>query len=586
MAYEAALTLVKVIQDISANKYILPSIQREFTWTSSQIESLFDSLMQEYPIGTFLFWELPQSKYNEYEFYKFLQDYHEKNARHNPKINLNGTENAMAVLDGQQRLTSLFIGLKGTYAYKIPRFRWNSDYAFPKRKLYLNILRQAKENEDNNIYDFRFLTDDEIKKYKDDSNYYWFEVGQILNMPDLGAVAKYVNRNIYKNAIYDEDQGDFAMDCMGQLFKVIHTQPIVSYYKVQMEELDKVLNIFIRVNNGGTPLSYSDLLLSIATAQWETLDAREEITEFVDVLNGIGRGFNVNKDFVLKSSLVLTPGLNIAFKVDNFNKTNMHKIEENWKTIKASLYSAFTLISSFGFSRESLMSNNAIIPIACYLKTIGLPAHFETSKAYTENRKLIKKWLIMSLMKKTFSGQPDNVLRPLRDIIEANGDNDFPLAAITERLRRTNKSIVFTNDDIETLLDRKYGKPETISTLMLLYPQLDFNNEFHVDHMYPKSKFTKKTLRSKGVADELIGEYMDRVNSIANLQLLAAISNIEKQDTDFDAWFEKNYPTEVGKIEYRRVNYLPDMEYTYANFLQFTDERKKLMRKRFEELLL
>ena len=584
MAYEAPLTIFDVVQDISSNKYILPSIQREFTWTSSQIEQLFDSLMQEYPIGTFLFWELPPSKYSEYEFYKFLQNYHEKNARHNPKIDLKGSENVMAVLDGQQRLTSLFVGLKGTYAYKIPRFRWNSDYAFPKRKLYLNIVGQATEGE--NLYDFRFLTDDDISKAKDDPKYYWFEVGQILTMPDLSAVTKYVNRQVYKNDMYDEDQDDFAMDCMAQLYKVIHTQPIISYYKVKTEELDKVLNIFIRVNNGGTPLSYSDLLLSIATAQWESHDAREEITEFVDELNSIGRGFNVNKDFVLKSSLVLTGFRNIAFKVDNFNKTNMLKIEDNWQTIKSALYSAFTLVSSFGFNRDSLKSNNAVIPIAYYLKTIGLPAHFETATAYAENRKLIKKWLIMSLIKRTFSGQPDNVLRPLRDLIDTNGANNFPLDAIVERLRGTSKSIVFTNDDIDMLLEHKYGKGETLTALMLLYPQLDFNNMFHVDHMYPKSKFTKKILRGKGVDENLIGEYMEQVNNIANLQLLAAIPNIEKQNEDFDVWFKKTHPAEAEQIEYRKVNYLPKMEYTYGNFLQFTDERKKLIRKRFEEILL
>lgn len=583
MAYEAPLTIFDVVKDISSNKYILPSIQREFTWTTSQIEQLFDSLMQEYPIGTFLFWELPPSKYGEYEFYKFLQNYHEKNARHNPKIDLKGSDNVMAVLDGQQRLTSLFVGLKGTYAYKIPRFRWNSDYAFPKRKLYLNIVGKATEGE--NLYDFRFLTDEEIKKAKEDPKYFWFEVGQILNMPDLSAVSKYVNRQVYKNDMYDEDQDDYAMDCMAQLYKVIHTQPIISYYKVKTEELDKVLNIFIRVNNGGTPLSYSDLLLSIATAQWETYDAREEITEFVDELNSIGRGFNVNKDFVLKSSLVLT-GLNVAFKVDNFNKTNMLKIEDNWKTIKSALFSAFTLVSSFGFNRDSLKSNNAVIPIAYYLKTIGVPAHFETATAYAENRKLIKKWLIMSLIKRTFSGQPDNVLRLLRDLIEANGTNSFPLDAIVDKLRGTSKSIVFTNDDIDMLLEHKYGKGETLTALMLLYPQLDFNNMFHVDHMYPKSKFTKKILKGKGISEDLIGEYMERVNNIANLQLLAAIPNIEKQNEDFDIWFEKTHPTEAERIEYRKVNYLPDMEYTYGNFLKFTYDRRELIKARFEELLL
>ena len=52
----------------------------------------------------------------------------------------------------------------------------------------------------------------------------------------------------------------------------------MNYYQEKDQDLDKVLNIFIRVNSGGTPLSYSDLLLSVADAPVEALDAREEIT--------------------------------------------------------------------------------------------------------------------------------------------------------------------------------------------------------------------------------------------------------------------------------------------------------------------
>jgi len=348
----------------------------------------------------------------------------------NPKTNPRGSEKVMAVLDGQQRLTSLYIGLKGTYAYKIPHKQWNNDSAFPKRKLYLNVVEPAPEGD--NKYDFRFLTTEEAKIDPDDQEHYWFEVGKILKMSELSDVTDFLINNILY--AYPKECGTFVNKTLSQLFKVIHTQPIISYYKVRTEELDKVLNIFIRVNSGGTPLRYSDLLLSIATAQWETLDAREEITEFVDELNSIGRGFNVNKDFVLKSSLVLTDFRNIAFKVDNFNKANMLKIEDNWQTIKTALYSAFTLVSSFGFNRDSLKSNNAVILIAYYLKMLGLPLNFETATAYTDNRKKIKKWLIMSLIKRTFSGQPDNVLRPLRDIIAENGNNDFSIEAITERL--------------------------------------------------------------------------------------------------------------------------------------------------------
>lgn len=348
MAYESPLTIADVVKDISANKYVLPSIQREFVWSTSQIEKLFDSVMQDYPFGAFLFWELSKDQNTLYDFYSFLQNYHEKNARHNPKVNLTGNDNVMAVLDGQQRLTSIYIGLKGTYAYKMPFKQWKNNSAFPERKLYLNIVEQAKDETDK--YEFSFFTADEVKN---DTDHYWFEVGKILDMTELGDVMNYLMQNIAFSGVYTQDQCIFANATLSQLFKVIHTQPSISYYKVKSEELDKVLQIFIRVNSGGTVLSYSDLLLSIATAQWEFLDARKEITEFVDYINTIGSGFNINKDFILKASLVLTGFSDIAFKVDNFNKQNMLKIEQNWQTIKNVYYSGiFARFKLWIFKRQ------------------------------------------------------------------------------------------------------------------------------------------------------------------------------------------------------------------------------------------
>ena len=569
MAYESPLTIAEVVKDISANKYVLPSIQREFVWSTSQIEKLFDSVMQDYPFGAFLFWELSKEQNTLYDFYSFLQNYHEKTARHNPKVNLTGNDNVMAVLDGQQRLTSIYIGLKGTYAYKMPFKQWKNNSAFPERKLYLNIVEASKDETDK--YEFSFLATDDVKN---DAEHYWFEVGKILDMPELGAVVNYLMQNIAFSGVYTQDQTIFANATLSQLFKVIHTQPSISYYKVKSEELDKVLQIFIRVNSGGTVLSYSDLLLSIATAQWESLDARKEITEFVDYINSIGSGFNVNKDFILKASLVLTGFSDIAFKVDNFNKQNMLKIEQNWQVIKTSITQTFLLVSSFGFSRDSLKSNNAVIPIAYYLMTIGNPSNFEVSSNTVDNRKKIKKWLTMSLIKRAFGGQSDSILRPLREVIKANGNNEFPLDEIINRLRGTSKTIVFTDDDIEALLELQYGRADTLMVLMMLYPSLDYNNKFHIDHIYPKSKFTKTSLLKKEIAQDNVEEYMNHVNDISNLQLLAAIPNIEKQDKDFEEWFADTCPTDTDKIQYRKINYLPEMQYSYDLFLQFVSERR------------
>ena len=582
MAYETPLTIAEVMQDISTNKYVLPSIQREYVWDTDQIETLFDSLMQDYPIGAFLFWEIDKSRLLDYDFYEFLRNYHEKTGTHNKKVDLKGSDGVTAVLDGQQRLTSIYIGLKGSYAYRLKYKQKKNDNAYPTRYLYLNLLDDAKD--ESNKYDFRFLTDDE---YKGMTEGYWYKVGDILTMTQPGETSQYVLDHIAFAGAYTKEQTMHANNTLQKLYNVVHTDKTLSYYKEKSVELDKVLNIFIRVNSGGTVLTYSDLLLSIASAQWENHDAREEITEFVEEVNAIGGGFRINKDFVLKTALVLTDFTDIAFKVDNFNKPNMMMIEANWDNIKRAIKQSVNLVSSFGYSGETLSSNNALIPIAYYLLTIGMPENFVESGTTRDNKAKIKKWLIMALLKKAFSGQPDNVIRPIRDIIRENGTGDFPISQIIDRFKGTNKSILFTEDDIdEYLLKLKYGKSETLSTLMLLYPSLDFSNKFHEDHMYPKSKFRKSYLRKMGVPEEKLDEYIDTVNDISNLQLLPAQLNEEKLNSDFDTWFNTEQITETDKIQYRKIHYLPDMEYTYPVFLAFVAKRKELLKSKLKDILL
>src|SRR5690606_582922 len=118
-----------------------------------------DSIMRDYPISTFLFWQVERDRINEFQFYEFLRHYHERDATHNPKASLANDEDVVAILDGQQRLTSLYIGLKGTYAEKVKGKRWDSNKAFPKKKLYLNLLPPAEDIEKH--YEFEFLSEDE-----------------------------------------------------------------------------------------------------------------------------------------------------------------------------------------------------------------------------------------------------------------------------------------------------------------------------------------------------------------------------------------------------------------------------------------
>src|SRR5690348_18478691 len=95
-------------------QYFLPAIQREFVWKPEQVAQLFDSIMRGYPISSFLFWELDEANKGRWEIYRFIQDFDERGS-HNPAANAHGVQQLTLVLDGQQRLTSLLIGLRGTY---------------------------------------------------------------------------------------------------------------------------------------------------------------------------------------------------------------------------------------------------------------------------------------------------------------------------------------------------------------------------------------------------------------------------------------------------------------------------------------
>jgi uncharacterized protein with ParB-like and HNH nuclease domain len=579
MAFVEPITIKQALDGVHKKKYLLPAIQREFVWDTYQIERLFDSIMRDYPISSFLFWEVDKNNIKNYQFYEFVRDYHERDNTHNPKANVDGENGITAILDGQQRLTSLYIGLKGTYAYKLPRKRWDNDDSFPKRKLCLNLVAPADDDSDLE-YDFKFLTKKEYKQ--NDENHFWFSVGDILNFEEAVDVNDYLLEKDISE--YGKEKFRYANKTLFKLYEVIHKNKSINFFLEKGESLDKVLNIFIRVNSGGTQLSYSDLLLSIATAQWKVKDAREEITSFVKEVNSIGDGFNINKDFVLKSCLVLSGFKDIAFKVDNFNHENMFTIEKRWEDITKAIKSAVILLASLGYHRDTLTSNNALIPIAAYLYKIKSPENFSESSKFLNDRKKIFKWLVMVLLKRTFSGQPDNVLRPIREVINESED-EFPFDEIIKKLKGSPKAISFDEDEIDNLLYYQYAQPYSYSVLAFIYPSLDFRNKFHQDHIFPKYLFTAQRLKKRGIKDDDVEFYLQNYNYLANLQLLEGVPNQEKSRKDFDAWIKEKYPDKNERRGYMERNFIPNIDLTLENFRQFIEEREKLIISAFKRLL-
>jgi hypothetical protein len=572
MAFQTPITVKEAINNIHAKKYLLPAIQREVVWDTAQIERLFDSLMRDYPIGSFLFWMVKRKRTSTYQFYEFVRNYHERDNSHNAKANVSGEDDIVGILDGQQRLTALYVGLRGSFAHKEPRKRWNNPHAFPVRRLYLNLRSASKDESRDVLYDFRFFTEQEAET--SDASTYWFKVSEILDVDEQFQVNEY----LIAHGLMDGDKkaAKFANQTLFKLWAVVHESRVINYFLEEDEQLDKVLNIFIRVNSGGTILSYSDLLLSIAAAQWTKHDAREAITDFVDEINRIGDGFDFDKDWVLKSCLVLCDFTEIAFKVDNFNKANMLRIETEWDGISRALRNAVILISSFGYSRETLTSNSAVIPIAYHLLRRGLPANFDQAGKFREDRTRIRSWLMASLLKRVFGGQPDNVFRPVREVLRNTSDS-FPLDAIHKKFKGTTRSLAFSKDDIEALLESQYGQGYTFSCLALLYPTLDFRNRFHIDHIHARSFFTKSRLQKKGIKAGDTDFYLSNVNALPNLQLLEGIPNQEKNDEHFEEWLQGAYKGRQARQSFVEKNYIPDTSLGFSNFREFFEKRRSLL---------
>ena len=576
MPFKTPITVKTVINNIHAKKYLLPNIQRELVWDIEKITKLFDSMMRDYPIGSFLFWKVEDHALGEFQFYEFLQEYHERDSIHNPKANVVGETGITAILDGQQRFTSLYLGLKGSYTYKMPRKRWGNPMAFPKREMYLNLLAELKDSEIK--YDFQFLTDKE--KGVRNENTYWFKVGNILDFDpnDPSQIYTYlVNQDLSTNS--------FAGQCLFKLSKVIHSDPLINYFEEEEQNLDKVLQIFVRINSG-EPLTYSDMLLSIAVAQWQDRDAREEIHGLVDELNNTRDGFDFNKDYVLKACLLLSDIKDIAFKINNFNASNTRKIEQKWGEISAALQLSTSLAASFGFNYQTLVANYALIPIAYYLLKKGADSNFIQSARFEADRKTIKNWLVVALLRKTFGGQPDNVLRPIRNIIRENHET-FPAEIIKADLKGT-KNMKFDEEEIEDLLTVKYGGRYTFLVLSLLYPNLDYRNQFHQDHIHPKSFFKSiRKLTSKGILRENQDFYVNNHNYLANLQLLEGIPNQEKSDIEFQKWLNITYKDKGVRSDFMRKNYIPvDMDLSFGNFEEFFEARRDLIKQKLIQLLI
>lgn len=553
----------EIISDYINDNTYLPAIQREYVWGTSEICKLFDSLMCGYPISSFLFWRIREENKKQWTAYEFIRNF-DADMPHNKEANLNGVnKDIFLVLDGQQRLTSLFIGLKGSYSY--------FHYRKKTEVLAIDLLQEPNNeiNTDELQYGFKFIEQSEFNN----SSHFWYKVGDILNH-DRAREAKDSIKT--RTNDYSSEHQRIIENNLEDLFDMIQKQSI-NYYEEKTNNYDKVVEIFVRTNTGGVKLEYSDILLTSATAKWKNLNAREEIHNFTDEINKIGSGYKFGKDLVMKGAMYLTEGLPIKYKVSSFTKENLEKIENNWDKIKDSLSQTVLLLSRFGFTDKNIISRNAILPIAFYINKFG-KSNFVTSsdKELVKIKNDIQIWFSLNILRNVFGGSSDTKLQQCQEILAKNR-KIFPWKDLFAKFTL---NFDFTNEEIEGFLKTTYRTKHSYLLLSLLYPNRDWiDNNYAEDHIYPKSEFTKSKLQKRGYSDEKIQLYLNSFNTIVNLELLEDVENKEKNAKDFNDWIK------TRDENFKTRHLIPNMDdYSFDNFLEFVEKRKELLQKRYKEI--
>ncbi|WP_197038914.1 DUF262 domain-containing protein [Herbidospora cretacea] len=577
------MTIAEALKRIHRGDWVLPAIQREFVWNTNQIRSLFDSLMRGYPVGSFLLWGLEKEQVDKFTFYDFLTDYHEKNQPYAPTATVAHGQPVVAVLDGQQRLTAINIGLYGSYAERLKYKQANNPDNYPKKWLYLNLLSPHGDDELGLKYDLRFLTSAKAAEPTTDEKRPWVKVADVLKFPDGGpAIMDAVNARGLS-----EPEFNHAYKLLYDLYQAIHTQQVINAFQEDSQDPDRVLDIFVRVNSGGTKLSNSDLLLSMATNQWKDLDAREEVRSLeIEFTTGPGQ-FRFSKDLILKAGLMLTEAPDFQFKISNFTRTNMSRLEHSWAEIRSSLLRSANLLASFGLSANNLTADSVVIPIAYYLHRHGLCDKYLTAPAHAADRALIRRWVFKSLIKRGVWGSGlDTLLRAIQAVIRNSATPEFPVDALESAMASRGKGLSFADEEIDGVLELQYGKPQTFPVLAILYPGLDLTQQFHEDHIFARSRLTPQALRKSGISSEKYEAYTSRVNGLPNLQLLGGLLNIAKSDAWPWEWLNgPHFTSDAARENYLIQNDLDLLPNELAGFVDFYEARKRRMAERLSKLL-
>jgi hypothetical protein len=163
----------------------------------------------------------------------------------------------------------------------------------------------------------------------------------------------------------------------------------------------------------------------------------------------------------------------------------------------------------------------------------------------------------------------------LRDEIKNNHQERFPSGSLGQEMEARGKSLAFAPAEIEDILSMTYGDKRLFALLSLIFPFVHLRNQFHVDHIFPISRFTATRLRKVGIAEHEIEKVGQLANELSNLQLLEGPANTEKRAAMPASWLHDGYSHESDREHYRSIHLLGEIPSEIQGCEAFWEARRE-----------
>ena len=557
---DESITIFEAVQNIKSGKYVMPAFQRQFVWSTSQIEKLWDSILLDYPIATFLFWHVNETNVStDTYFCSFLSEVIFDSKKQADSMNyeltgLNFSVTDTAILDGQQRLTSIFLSLVGQ-SFIRPNYARKKTGATTIMSLLieLNKDKSAVDEEEYNSKKFDIKFTDKVGRLSPTQ----FELRNIMEERFRNDATR---AEAIEEAISNVPNAnkEYARNVLNKLYTKIFVEKLIRYTEIKDMRQEDALEMFVRFNSGGKALKKSEITMSILEAYWPSAK-----TEFGKILKDEYERFDT--DFIIRTALMLYGDV----VKSNINKQIAEELKNNWGSFKEALTNLTRLFKELKLDVGRFYNSwNVLLPVI-YL--------IYYNPSYYDNKEAIKAYIMRAIFFTYFQSGTTGKLQQMKSNI-----NNFDYEMTIEMLNQMNDLRV-TDGKIEDIINVEKGS--RIAGEVLHYLSIEWLNpnfKYELDHLHPYNRF--ESSKPISITMEEWRHWRSLRNRIANLHLLEGRSNGSKSDIRLVDYY--NDMNERQQEDFYHQGMIPEnVSLEFEDFLTFYEARKELLVVKIKELL-